>query len=83
MIARIKGTTLGNLGCARFVQRSNGSYFRAEEADVKHFLCVAQCRQFIDKTTTYLPVSETVSGAVSHMVRTLGGHARRTRIARR
>ncbi|WP_155631230.1 hypothetical protein [Burkholderia stagnalis] len=46
-----KGHYAGELGCACFVQRSNGTYFRAEQADVKHFLCDAQYRQFIDKTT--------------------------------
>lgn len=57
---------MGNLGAACFVQRSNESYFRAEKTLVKYFLCVAQSRQIIDKTTSYHDDSESVSGVFPH-----------------
>ncbi|EJO61403.1 hypothetical protein BURMUCF2_2114 [Burkholderia multivorans CF2] len=60
----VKGTALGNLAATCFVQRSNGAYFRAEKILVKHFLCIAQSRQIIDKTTAYRRVPESVSAAV-------------------
>jgi len=46
------------------VQRSNGSHFRAEKSLVKYFLCIAQSRQIIDKTTSYRGRSESVSDVI-------------------
>ncbi|MEK2602237.1 hypothetical protein [Burkholderia arboris] len=46
------------------MQRSNEAYFRAEKTDVKYYLCVAQSRQIIDKTTSYRGRPESVSRVI-------------------